>query len=82
MIIVDNVMPCSAWRRPLAHAIWRLDRGRFVRSEETLSAILQKAIPIFDELTQVYLHLVRFRIDYMCCADSRQGEGRGIQIMA
>jgi len=36
VVVLDAVMPRRAWRRPLAYALRRLDRGRFVRSESAL----------------------------------------------
>ena len=38
--IFDAVLPESRWRRPLAYAIRRMDRGRFMRSEAALRAVL------------------------------------------
>ena len=35
-VVLDAVMPRRAWLRPLAYVIRRLDRGRFVRSEDAL----------------------------------------------
>lgn len=34
--VIDAVLPESAWRRPLAYVLRRLDRGRYVRSEPAL----------------------------------------------
>ena len=38
--ILDAVEPVAAWRRPLATIIRKLDRGRFMRSETALKALL------------------------------------------
>ncbi len=38
--LFDAVLPHAAWRRPLASAIRRFDRGRFMRSESALRALL------------------------------------------
>lgn len=38
--ILDAVLPASAWRRPLAACIRRLDRGRHMRRERDLRALL------------------------------------------
>jgi SAM-dependent methyltransferase len=38
--VFDAVLPSSAWRRPLASAIRRFDRGRFMRGEKALRALL------------------------------------------
>jgi SAM-dependent methyltransferase len=40
VVIFDAVMPESAWRRPIAYALRRLDRGGFVRQEGKFKAIL------------------------------------------
>jgi SAM-dependent methyltransferase len=38
--ILDAVKPTAAWRQPLATMIRKMDRGRFMRSEEALKALL------------------------------------------
>jgi SAM-dependent methyltransferase len=38
--ILDAVTPTVTWHRPLATMIRKLDRGKFMRSEETLQALL------------------------------------------
>lgn len=38
--VIDAVLPWQAWRRPLAYAVRRLDRGRFMRREAALQALL------------------------------------------
>lgn len=38
--IFDSVRPEPAWRRPLAWAVRRLDRGRYVRTQAALEALL------------------------------------------
>ncbi len=40
ILIFDSVLPEPAWCRPLAWAIRRADRGRFVRREKDLGALL------------------------------------------
>lgn len=40
IVIWDSVLPDPAWRRPIAYAIRKLDRGRFVRHEEQLLSLL------------------------------------------
>jgi ubiquinone/menaquinone biosynthesis C-methylase UbiE len=40
VIVVDAVLPVRAWQRPLAYAIRRADRGRFVRSQAALESLL------------------------------------------
>ncbi len=40
LAIIDAVLPHSPWRRPIAHWIRRADRGRFVRTEAELRALL------------------------------------------
>ncbi|UCE85998.1 MAG: class I SAM-dependent methyltransferase [Deltaproteobacteria bacterium] len=40
LAIIDGILPRSPWRRPVAHWIRRLDRGRFMRSEARLRALL------------------------------------------
>lgn len=39
-IVFDAVMPAVTWRRPVAWAIRRLDRGRHMRSQQELTTIL------------------------------------------
>ena len=41
--ILDAVLPRSKWRRPVAHAIRRMDRGRFMRTEQQLKMLLSPA---------------------------------------
>jgi ubiquinone/menaquinone biosynthesis C-methylase UbiE len=40
VLVVDAVLPVRAWQRPLAYAIRRADRGRFVRSQAALENLL------------------------------------------
>jgi SAM-dependent methyltransferase len=40
VVVFDAVLPEHVWRRPLAHLIRRLDRGRFMRSEPELRGLL------------------------------------------
>lgn len=39
-VTFDSVLPEPAWRRPLAWAVRRLDRGRYVRTQVALEALL------------------------------------------
>lgn len=39
-VIMDAVLPRSAWRRPVAALLRRLDRGRWMRTEAALTALL------------------------------------------
>lgn len=39
-VIMDAVLPEAAWTRPMAFALRRLDRGRFMRSQEQLEDLL------------------------------------------
>ncbi len=39
-VIFDAVLPRAAWRRPVAALIRRLDRGRWMRTESALTALL------------------------------------------
>jgi ubiquinone/menaquinone biosynthesis C-methylase UbiE len=43
VVILDAITPASPWRRPIAHALRRLDRGGFVRAEAALSTIIKSA---------------------------------------
>jgi SAM-dependent methyltransferase len=45
LVIFDAVLPRSAARRPLAWLIRRADRGRWVRREATLTALIDAAGP-------------------------------------
>jgi ubiquinone/menaquinone biosynthesis C-methylase UbiE len=40
VVVLDAVLPESAWRRPFAFALRRLDRGGFVRREEDFRSLL------------------------------------------
>jgi SAM-dependent methyltransferase len=40
VVVFDGVLPHSRWRRPLAWALRRLDRGPFQRAEAALCALL------------------------------------------
>ena len=39
-VVFDAVLPRSAWRRPVAALLRRLDRGRWMRSEAALTSLL------------------------------------------
>lgn len=41
--VMDAVLPEPAWARPLAWAVRRLDRGRFMRRQAQLTALLPRA---------------------------------------
>ena len=49
VVICDGVMPRTAWRRPIAYAIRRWDRGAFMRREHELSALLSAHRPFHME---------------------------------
>ena len=40
VVIFDAVLPVQAWQRPLAYALRRADRGRFVRSQAAFEQLL------------------------------------------
>lgn len=40
VLILDAVLPVRAWQRPLAYALRRADRGRFVRSQPAFERLL------------------------------------------
>lgn len=40
VLIFDAVLPVRAWQRPLAYALRRADRGRFVRSQAAFEGLL------------------------------------------
>jgi len=40
VVIFDAVLPVRAWQRPLAYALRRADRGRFVRSQPAFELLL------------------------------------------
>ncbi len=44
--VVVAVMPRSGYRRPIAYMLRRLDRGRFMRSENQLLSLLNEAVPL------------------------------------
>lgn len=43
VVVFDGVLPRHRWRRPLAWAVRRLDRGRFMRDEAALRDVLSAA---------------------------------------
>jgi SAM-dependent methyltransferase len=45
VIILDAVMPRSAWIRPIPYVIRRLDRGKFVRKHDDLCRLLDRCLP-------------------------------------
>jgi SAM-dependent methyltransferase len=52
VVVLDAVMPRRAWQRPLAYGIRRLDRGRFVRSEDALRRLFPGGVAWqFDRFT-------------------------------
>ena len=57
VVVVDAVLPLSAWRRPLAYLLRRLDRGRFVRAEEPLQSMLAAGIPFLKKVRRVTFSL-------------------------
>jgi ubiquinone/menaquinone biosynthesis C-methylase UbiE len=40
VVIFDAVLPVRAWQRPVAYALRRADRGRFVRSQAAFESLL------------------------------------------
>lgn len=57
IVIVDMVWPARPWARPIAWLTMRLDRGRFVRSQEKLLGICRDACPgiwKFERFTYTY----------------------------
>ncbi len=46
VVVLDNVWPKRAWLRPLAWLLRRLDRGDWVRDEQTLKDLVAKASPV------------------------------------
>lgn len=40
LVILDAALPEPAWKRPVAYALRRLDRGRFVRRQAHLISLL------------------------------------------
>ena len=47
--VFDAVLPHAVWRRPLASAIRRFDRGKFMRSESALRALLPTELEWRDD---------------------------------
>jgi ubiquinone/menaquinone biosynthesis C-methylase UbiE len=43
--VFDAVLPCSPWRRPLAYLVRKLDRGKFMRTQSELEALLPDRLP-------------------------------------
>jgi SAM-dependent methyltransferase len=67
VVVFDSVMPRSAWRRPLAYLIRRLDRGRFVRRESDLTSLLLSVAP-FRIKRMTYSHL---GLELLACWSTR-----------
>jgi ubiquinone/menaquinone biosynthesis C-methylase UbiE len=44
VVIFDAVLPVRAWQRPLAYALRRADRGRFVRSQAAFELLLPQRL--------------------------------------
>ncbi len=44
-VVLEDVWPRRAWARPIAWVIRRLDRGEFMRTQEELLELFQKACP-------------------------------------
>jgi SAM-dependent methyltransferase len=44
IVILDGVLPTSVWRRPLAYLIRRGDRGRYMRSQQSLLALMPSVV--------------------------------------
>ena len=42
VVVFDAVLPIQWWLRPLAAAICRGDRGKFIRSQTTIKSLLPK----------------------------------------
>jgi len=42
VVVFDAVLPIRWWLRPLAAAICRGDRGKFIRSQTTIKSLLPK----------------------------------------
>jgi len=39
-VILDAVLPCSAWRKPIPWLIRKLDRGKFMRNQDNMYQII------------------------------------------
>lgn len=46
VVVLDSVMPLNALTRPVAWAVRRMDRGRFVRTEEQLKKVIDRGNPL------------------------------------
>jgi SAM-dependent methyltransferase len=58
IVVFDAVLPEPAWRRPFAHALRRLDRGRHMRTQAQLESILPPAeILVLERCTYTYTGL-------------------------
>ena len=45
VVVMDAVMPPSAWKKPLPYVIRKLDRGIHMRTQEQLESLLPASIP-------------------------------------
>ncbi len=55
IVIFDAVLPKSAWHRPIAMAIRKADRGRFMRQQEELEALFpDPSVWSFHRVTYSY----------------------------
>lgn len=58
VVIFDAVLPTRAWQRPLAYALRRADRGRFVRPQAVFESLLpQRPRWSIERLTYSYTGL-------------------------
>jgi len=53
VVILDGVLPQSPWYRPVAYGVRRFDRGRFMRREHDLTALLPSDVT-FQTLRVTY----------------------------
>lgn len=54
IVIIDAVLPDPAWRRPIAYALRRADRGGFVRREQDFKTILPPQAFNTERFTYTY----------------------------
>ena len=67
VIIMDAVLPRSAWKRPIPYAIRKLDRGAWMRTDSQLEALLP--ITISKSIRRyAYSYTGLEMLEYVCCS--------------
>lgn len=73
--VLDAVLPVSLWRRPVAHLVRKLDRGRFMRSQAELVSLLPEGVGW--EIRRFTYTLNGLEILCSVCRKPIAGDGQG-----